>query len=144
MLELAAASWAGLQNALSLSPTCTQLWKVTVGALPPGWSLLPRRGWGLCSAGSLGQPSLGGVRELPTYPAPAALQVSPLIQNSLCCAARLSPGNISMWLYYPLSSILTVVPWTHVWIKTNPSRPSIFPFAFVSTLCRCQKWPEFT
>lgn len=92
----------------------------------------------------LGQPSLGRAWELPTCPAPALLQVSPLIQNSLCCAARLSPGNISMCLYYFLSPSLTVVPWTHVWIKTNPSRLSIFPFAFVSPLCRCQKWPEFT
>lgn len=140
MLELVAGSWAGLP-CLSPQPAPSyerSQWEYCL----PRWSPLPRAGSRLSKG--LGQPSLGEAWELPTCPAPALLQVNPLIQNSLCCAARLSPGNISMWHYYSLCPSLTVVPWTHAWIKTNPSRPSIFPFASVSPLCRCQEWPEFT
>lgn len=63
----------------------------------PGWA-----GSGAQAQPGLGQPSLGGARELSTCLAPALLQARPLIQNSLCCVARLSPGNNSMWLCYSL------------------------------------------
>lgn len=143
VLKLAAGSSAGLQNALSVptgypapeghsgsavSKVKSPPW---AGARFPGpWTGVPGQEGRSCS----------------TCLAPVFLQAHPLIQNSLCCVARPSPGNIFMWLHPPSSPILKLVPWTYVWIKTNRTRLSISPFTFVLTLYRdarnCQNLPS--